>query len=204
MNADSSSARPGDIFNARDDLAWFYRWGDGAMGLHGSGFESDGGVRVFDEHASHRMHMNLRNIDYRHGVQRRQRVAVALVKLSVPHRHDLGFAYTPFGAARASWQAQRALTVQARPLLGLVLQTAMLRRALAVRYETDVEPTREMLLRFVEHEVDGGTGVPNVLRAALEEAERRETEAVEAYIRQRRVDQDEAVNTLARMLRVAS
>lgn len=175
---------------ARDDLEWFFRWGDGAMGLRGSGFDSDGGSRVFDDAASHRLHMRMRDITYRNGVQRRQRVAVALCALGIDHRHDLTSAYTPYGAARASWQAQRALSVQSRPLLGLVLRTRALRAALCGRYATTVEPTTDMLLRFIEHESNGGTSCPRALQGALDEANARETAGMEAYVAQRRADRD--------------
>lgn len=178
------------IVAAREDLEWFFRWGDGAMGLRGSGFDSDGGSRVFDDAASHRLHMRMRDITYRNGIQRRHRVAVALCALGIDHRHDLTTAYTPYGAGRASWQAQRALTVQSRPLLGLVLRTRALRVALGRRYATTVEPTTDMLLRFVEHEVNNGTACPRTLESALEEANARETSGMEAYVAQRRTDRD--------------
>jgi len=169
-----------NVFSAREELTWFFRWGDSAMGLHGGGLDSEG-VRVYDDAASHRKHMGLRRIEYRHGVQRRQRVAVALAMVTWPHRRDLTLAYTPFGAARASWQAQRAMMVAGRPLLGLVLRTTALRAALAKRYQTDAALTQEMLLRFVEDEVSGSR-VPAGLHAAVDEADRRETEAVEEYV----------------------
>jgi hypothetical protein len=167
----------------REELIWFFTSSDAAMGLHGAGLEP--GSVVFDEKRSWELHLRKHAAFHRHQVAKRARVVDLLFGLSAEHRIDLARVYVPFGTGRADPRTIARLTKQKRPLLGLLLHTQAIRRAFAKDYGDEVDPPADVLLRYVDDELEGTANEPlksnHKFRRALDEADERETTAAQAY-----------------------
>lgn len=173
----------------REELMWFFTESDAAMGLHGAGLEK-GSASVFDDRRSKELHDRLRHPHHRSQIAKRRRVVDLILGLPREHQDALTRVYVPFGTGRAHPRTMAVLTRQKRPLLGLVLHTAALRRAFAKEYGAEVEPPADVLIRFVDDELEDAPNEPlktnHKFRRALDEADERETEAARLYDANRR------------------
>ncbi len=179
-----------DLIAARDEVGWFFTSAESAMGLRAQAYEGGGGV-CWDEARCERAHAALLSVGHRAAVSRYERVLATLGRLPRGTFLDLASVYTPFGAARTSWQAYCCFSQGGRPLLGLALRTPQLRMAYARKKSSVVAPAFADLLRFVEREVSHldyrtirpGHALPrgHRLEPALRAADGREIAAAAAY-----------------------
>lgn len=188
MSAANTVDLTNELKSTRAELMWFFTSAAEAMGFHGSGFDGGGGQRVFDEEASSRVHRRMWSPMHRHEVAKRARVVDILWDLEPSQRLDLQRVYTPFGAGRVGQQTIKILTRQQRPLLGLMVHTEAIRKAFARTFSTVVDPPMDVMVRWIDDQLRDQPNNPlaelpggRKLALALDEADRRETEAAMAY-----------------------
>lgn len=202
---------------ARRELAWWIGGREAALGKRAAGL--GGGVTaVWDDARLGRLHGERLTVAHRATVERWERVRATVAGLTDSDRTVAELVWTPFGSARATWQAQSCFVVEGRALLGLVLRCETFARAWqrvsggGVTVTADGLATLsdgERALRWLEDEVAGvraksGRALPlgHRLEPALREAVAREERCAAAYEELRRGREEERASARADRLAV--
>lgn len=140
----------------RDELSWYFAGLGPTVGLRASPLEPSS-RGIFDDYASHMAHMQRRDHLHRAELRRLDLVERTLAA-AVIARGTLAHAFTPVGAARASYRTQTALAWEGQCLVGLAVTTTAFDRLYAARtpdYDPDTSgrPGINLRLRVLEDEV---------------------------------------------------
>ena len=138
---------------AREELAWYFTSLGPTVGLRAAGLEAGGGI--YDAYASARDHMRHFDPSHRANLRKAEAVRSSLGRVEQPTRQVLAQAFTPFGAARASWRLTTAMAREGVCLVGVALRSDSLAQVwgqLAGK-GADGPPTPFMLLLFLEDQV---------------------------------------------------
>lgn len=173
-----------DFLNEREELGWYFSGLGPTVGLRACGLEAGGAV--FDEAASNREHGRRHSPEHRAQVRRLEVVEAALGP--IPSR-TLRAAFSPFGAARASYRLLTAMSLDGVTLLGVALGCDPLVRLIGEVEDEDGiarPPGVVAQLMWLEHEVGGlkrGNRIPTSHRLyrVLEKSAEQTCESLHYY-----------------------
>lgn len=168
----------------RDELMWYFTAMGAVAGLRAAPLEGGGG-QVFDSERSWSLMETKADPRLFANMRRVANVEASLRACTAPTLRDVRALFTPFGAARASWQVQATFSQEGQSLIGLVLGTCELRDSFLAKHRTRITPPASLLLAYLESEVSklDRTELPKEhrLRRALDAACSKAVMALEEY-----------------------
>lgn len=171
---------------AREELAWYFSGLGPAVGLRAASIDGGGGGGIYDEAASIRDHMRHFEPSHRAQVRRMHAVQATLRRIDRTDAGMLSLAFTPFGAARASWRLLTALSADGICLVAPSLQTRSLPALWRQTVGDGDQPPPFVLLMFLEDQVrhlKRGNRIPasHGLQRVLDEARDSVTASLRSY-----------------------
>lgn len=145
----------GALDDVRAELCWYFQSADAAVGISAAPFNPNKIGGVWDEAASVRAHFRFRDHIQRAAMAKRARIEWTLWGLPVPAQTILRDAFTPFGAGRASYSLQGAMTRGGVCLLAVALTRPEVAEACRAAHgiEAHVLITGGMIVRWLEADV---------------------------------------------------
>lgn len=137
---------------AMEELAWRFCAADAAIGIRAQNMGDVKGSAVFDEEASHKRHLQLREERHRWAVNRLRAVDATLWAIGPDARAALTLAFTPGGRveSKIATHFEVAFGLHRASVLGFALRSRAMRLAWAQHHKDITMPDQDQLLRLVE------------------------------------------------------
>lgn len=116
-----------DFGPAIAELTWFHSSADASLDVRGQSTEGGGGSAVFDEEASARLHGRRLTKKWRYDIDKRERIAATLARVTPESRRAIEKAFVPSGEPKSHVDAY--FTVAGVRLYRLAKETAAAREA---------------------------------------------------------------------------